>query len=68
MKLDSFLSLPPASFAIKDSDVLVMPDKSADIKRIKAIKQGVVALIISLLLLKPGWIVVEVDAPAKDRE
>ncbi|MBS1237619.1 MAG: hypothetical protein H6R37_863 [Deltaproteobacteria bacterium] len=38
MKLDSFLSLPPASFAIKDSDVLVMPDKSADIKRIKAIK------------------------------
>jgi len=38
MKLDGFLSLPPASFAIKDSDVLVMPDKSADIQRIKAIK------------------------------
>jgi trk system potassium uptake protein TrkA len=35
---DNFLLVPPASFVIKDSDVLMMLGKSADIKKIKALK------------------------------
>jgi trk system potassium uptake protein TrkA len=35
---DNFLLVPPASFVIKDSDVLIMLGKSADIKKIKALK------------------------------
>ena len=35
---DNFLLVPPASFVIKDSDVLIMLGKTADIKRIKALK------------------------------
>jgi len=35
MKLDNFLLPPPASFVIKDSDVLMMLGKAAAIKKIK---------------------------------
>jgi len=35
---DNFILVPPASFVIKDSDVLIMLGKTADIKRIKALK------------------------------
>ena len=38
MKLDNFLLPPPASFVIKDSDVLMMLGKSEDIRKIKALK------------------------------
>jgi len=67
MKLDNFLLPPPASFVNKDSDVLMILGKTAAIKKIKAKKQGEVVLMISLLLLKPGWILVEVDGPTTTR-
>jgi trk system potassium uptake protein TrkA len=35
---ENFVLVPPASFVIKDSDVLIMLGKSADIKKIKALK------------------------------
>ena len=35
---ENFLLVPPASFVIKDSDILIMLGKSHDIKRIKALK------------------------------
>ena len=35
---ENFLLVPPASFVIKDSDILVMLGKSQDIKNIKALK------------------------------
>lgn len=35
---DNFLLVPPPTFVIKDSDVLIMLGKSADIKKIKALK------------------------------
>jgi len=35
---ENFLLVPPASFVIKDSDILIMLGKSGDIKRIKALK------------------------------
>jgi trk system potassium uptake protein len=35
---ENFILIPPASFVIKDSDILVMLGKSEDIKRIKALK------------------------------
>lgn len=35
---ENFVLIPPASFVIKDSDILVMLGKSEDIKRIKALK------------------------------
>ena len=35
---DNFLLVPPASFVIKDSDILMMLGKSDDIKKIKALK------------------------------
>jgi len=35
---ENFLLVPPASFVIKDSDILIMLGKSEDIKRIKALK------------------------------
>ena len=35
---DNFVLVPPASFVIKDSDVLIMLGKSEDIKKIKALK------------------------------
>ncbi len=35
---DNFILVPAASFVIKDSDVLMMLGKTADIKRIKALK------------------------------
>lgn len=35
---DNFLLVPPASFVIKDSDILIMLGKSEDIKKIKALK------------------------------
>ena len=35
---DNFLLVPPASFVIKDSDILIMLGKSADIRKIKALK------------------------------
>jgi trk system potassium uptake protein TrkA len=35
---ENFLLVPPASFVIKDSDILVMLGKSEDIRRIKALK------------------------------
>ena len=34
----NFVLVPPASFVIKDSDILIMLGKSQDIKRIKALK------------------------------
>lgn len=37
---DNFLLVPPASFVIKDSDILIMLGKSGDIKKIKALKQN----------------------------
>jgi trk system potassium uptake protein TrkA len=35
---ENFTLVPPASFVIKDSDILIMLGKSEDIKRIKALK------------------------------
>jgi trk system potassium uptake protein TrkA len=35
---ENFVLVPPASFVIKDSDILIMLGKSEDIKRIKALK------------------------------
>ena len=35
---ENFLLVPPASFVIKDSDILIMLGKSENIKRIKALK------------------------------
>jgi trk system potassium uptake protein TrkA len=35
---ENFVLVPPASFVIKDSDVLLMLGKSEDIKKIKALK------------------------------
>ena len=35
---ENFLLVPPASFVIKDSDILIMLGMSEDIKRIKALK------------------------------
>jgi trk system potassium uptake protein TrkA len=35
---ENFILVPPASFVIKDSDILIMLGKSEDIKRIKALK------------------------------
>jgi trk system potassium uptake protein TrkA len=35
---ENFLLVPPASFVIKDSDILIMLGKSDDIKKIKALK------------------------------
>ncbi len=35
---ENFVLIPPASFVIKDSDILVMLGKSEDINRIKALK------------------------------
>jgi trk system potassium uptake protein TrkA len=35
---ENFVLIPPASFVIKDSDILVMLGRSEDIKRIKALK------------------------------
>jgi trk system potassium uptake protein len=35
---ENFLLVPPASFVIKDSDILIMLGKSEDIRRIKALK------------------------------
>jgi len=35
---ENFLLVPPASFVIKDSDILIMLGKSIDIKQIKALK------------------------------
>lgn len=35
---ENFVLVPPADFVIKDSDILVMLGKSADIRRIKALK------------------------------
>jgi trk system potassium uptake protein len=35
---ENFLLVPPASFVIKDSDILVMLGKTEDIRRIKALK------------------------------
>jgi trk system potassium uptake protein len=35
---ENFLLVPPASFVIKDSDILIILGKTADIKRIKALK------------------------------
>lgn len=35
---ENFLLVPPASFVIKDSDILIMIGKSEDIQRIKALK------------------------------
>ena len=35
---ENFLLVPPASFVIKDSDILVMLGKSQDIKKIKVLK------------------------------
>jgi len=35
---ENFVLVPPASFVIKDSDILVMLGKSQDIKKIKALK------------------------------
>jgi trk system potassium uptake protein len=35
---DNFLLVPPATFVIKDSDVLIMLGKSVDIRKIKALK------------------------------
>jgi trk system potassium uptake protein TrkA len=35
---ENFVLVPPASFMIKDSDILIMLGKSEDIKRIKALK------------------------------
>ena len=68
MKLDTFLLVPPASFVIKDSDGLMMLGKSEDIRKIKALKQKEVVLILFFLLLKPGGLIVEVDEPTADRE
>ena len=34
---ENFLLIPPASFVIKDSDILIMLGKSGDIRRIKAL-------------------------------
>ena len=35
---ENFVLVPPASFVIKDSDILIMLGKSEDIRRIKALK------------------------------
>lgn len=35
---ENFILIPPASFVIKDSDILIMLGKSEDIRRIKALK------------------------------
>jgi trk/ktr system potassium uptake protein len=35
---ENFVLVPPASFVIKDSDILIMLGKSEDIKRIRALK------------------------------
>ena len=35
---ENFILVPPASFVIKDSDILIMLGKSEDIRRIKALK------------------------------
>ncbi len=35
---ENFLLVPPASFVIKDSDILIMLGKSEDIRRIRALK------------------------------
>jgi trk system potassium uptake protein len=35
---ENFILVPPASFVIKDSDILIMLGKSQDIKRIRALK------------------------------
>jgi len=35
---ENFLLIPPASFVIKDHDILIMLGKSEDIRRIKALK------------------------------
>jgi trk system potassium uptake protein len=35
---ENFLLIPPASFVIKDSDILIILGKSEDIKRIKALR------------------------------
>lgn len=34
----NFVLVPPASFVIKENDILIMLGKSADIRRIKALK------------------------------
>ncbi|MBN2707138.1 MAG: TrkA family potassium uptake protein [Deltaproteobacteria bacterium] len=35
---ENFVLIPPANFVIKDSDILIMLGKAADIRRIKALK------------------------------
>ncbi|MFO7962538.1 MAG: TrkA family potassium uptake protein [Desulfobacterales bacterium] len=35
---ENFILVPPASFVIKDSDILIMLGKSEDVRRIKALK------------------------------
>ncbi|KAF5050437.1 TrkA-C domain protein [anaerobic digester metagenome] len=35
---ENFVLVPPADYVIKDSDILVMLGKSADIRRIKELK------------------------------
>jgi trk system potassium uptake protein TrkA len=35
---ENFVLVPPASFVIKDSDILIILGKTEDIKRIKALK------------------------------
>ena len=35
---ENFRLIPPASFVIKDSDILIMLGKTEDIRRIKALK------------------------------
>lgn len=35
---ENFILVPPASFVIKDSDILIMLGKNEDVRRIKALK------------------------------
>jgi trk system potassium uptake protein TrkA len=35
---ENFVLVPPASFVVKDSDILIMLGKSKDIRQIKALK------------------------------
>lgn len=37
---ENFILVPPANFVIKENDVLIMLGKSEDIRRIKALKEG----------------------------
>jgi trk system potassium uptake protein len=35
---ENFILVPPANFVIKDSDILIMPGKTDDLKKIKSLK------------------------------